>query len=195
MKQSLLTNTLSIVGAITGLIGMFISIFVLHKEKIQLEIMHPLNTKHSCRVGFNKQLIDYASGIPNYSYYPYMLLIWMQITNKSKSPTTILEITLKLPNGIKSTLYSQTSNNYSLASKYSKNTDGCIKIISSWSFAETKLPIPFNPYSTTEGYFQFLNLDTLPNSPFKAILLIKTSQRIIKKRIKLTPTYPEYIEE
>ncbi len=193
MTQEVLNNILGIIGALTGFCGLCISIYVLHKEKIKLVVFHPANAKHSSHVGFNMSYNgtdDY--GAPNYKYHPYCLLLWLRIINKSKTTTTILEMSLKVPKHKESIIYSQTSDLFDIATEYSQGAEGNVKIISS-SYREktNKLPIALKPYTVNEGYFCFLDLEHVSQKPFKAILKIKTPQKITKHKLFIIPTHPK----
>ena len=196
MTQSLFNNILATIGAITGLSGLCISIFLLHKERIRLDVYHPSNTDDIALVGFNRTLNGYVSGVPEYTYSPYAIKLWLRITNKSKSPTTILEMSLLVPNCKESILYSQTPNDYIIATNYTIDKNNKIDIKSNYHFPHpSKPPILLEPYTATEGDFFFLNLNKIDTKPFKAVIKIKTPQRISKHKIMINPIHPKKLND
>lgn len=192
MSQELFNNILATIGAFTGLSGFLISLYLLHKEKLKIEVFHPTGGKDSAYLGFNGVYNGRNDiGEQTSKYTPYMLFIWLQITNKSKSPTTILEMSLKLPSSGESILYSQTSDNYSIATTYTIDEYGEIKIKSNRHYPHVlKPPISLNTYSTVEGYFYFRDLQIAEQKPFTAILKLKTTQGIKKHSVTIKPNYP-----
>lgn len=193
MTQSIFSNILSTIGVITGLLGFMISLYVLNKEKISLEVYHPCDLDDY--VGFNAEYVGTDNiCAPDYKYYPYLLTFWVQITNKSKSRTTIRKVYLKIPQCKESVLYSQTNDDFIIASEYVVNENDDIVVKSRYSYFDyIKLPIEIMPYSVVEGYLYFRDLEFIGTSPFKAILKIETSQRTIKRKITINPVHPTLI--
>lgn len=196
LNQSLFNNILSVIGVLTGLAGLCVSLYVLSKERIKLEVFHPTNDDASSYIGFSG-IYEGQNEIGDkcVKYTGYLLFIWLRIVNQSKHPTTILELSVKIPKYEESILYSRTSDIYSVALKYKEDEVGNIDVKSSLYYDHAlKLPITVAHFSTIEGYFYFRDFKEIKNKTIHAVLKIKTPQGITKHKITLAPNYPTLID-
>lgn len=196
MTQDLFNNILAIIGTITGLSGLLVSLYLLNKQKIRFVVYHPTYEDRSSYVGFNATYIGRSEyGDLNFLYTPYLFLIWLQITNKSSSHTTILEMSLKIPNNDESILYSRTSDDFNITNEYTVDGNGNIEVKSGYYISDIlKPPIAVESFSTIEGYFYFRNLNISSDKPITAVLKIKTPQGSSKNKIIIKPRFPTLIE-
>ncbi|WP_273325764.1 hypothetical protein [Vallitalea guaymasensis] len=196
LVKSQLNNVLAIIGALTGVTGLFISLYVLYKERIRIFIYHPKECEDY--VGFNiiytDDYLDDCFDERKSNYIPYILQIWLQIINQSKTNTTIREMSLKIPKCKWSVLYSKTPNSYSIATKYTVDANDNIDVKQSYHFDNTKPPLKLEPYGVIEGYFVFQNLEFIRDTPFKATLKIKTAQKTTRHKIIINPVHPTKID-
>lgn len=197
MSQELFNNILAVIGIVTGLSGLSISLFLLNKERLEFHLIHPTKDDDVCLVGFNGIPDGFLNGCQITRYSKYMLLVWLQITNKSKTPSTILEMTLTVDKKNKSTLNSRTSLDYTIPVTYSLDDNDNLNVISGYGFYKStlKLPVYIEPYSTIEGHFCFRDLNFDDQDCFSAKIKIKTPQGYRNFKVTLNPEYPTLIKQ
>ncbi|SHO46787.1 hypothetical protein [Anaerocolumna xylanovorans] len=194
MTQELFNNILASLGAITGISGLVISLFLLVKERLKFLVIHPVNESASSFMGFNGIDVgqnDFGDEISLYT--PYLLFAWLQIVNKSKTNTTILKMSIRI-NDSESVLYNRTSDNFSVAASYKQDEYDNIFVESSYGYKHINLPIEISSFSSVEGYFFFRDLNVEKSESYKAILKIYTPQGIRNHKLVVKPQFPELIK-
>lgn len=197
LTQTLFNNILAVIGALTGIIGLIISLTLLSKEKLKLTIIHPTNEPYSAYAGFNGVEIGKDNyGEPISFYTPYVFFIYLQISNSSKLSTTILDMSLKIHGCDESILNKRTSDNYSITATYSSDEHDNIFVNSCYGLSDiTKPPISIDSYSAIEGYFFFRDLKLDKRKSYNATLKVKTTQGIEKIKIVIKPKFPELLSK
>ena len=185
-------NIISLVGAFTGISGFLISLFVLNRESLKLDLIHPTDQPKMSFVGlnyeYNGKQNSYGDLISDYT--EQMLLIWLQITNKSKAPITIIEFVINLTNSKTSTLHSRTSQRFTIPVSYYVDENNQINTIGSIPLKSLTPPLKIDPYAAIEGYFSFNDLNIDQADTIKAKILVKTTRGTKKFSITLKPVYP-----
>lgn len=195
--QTLFNNILSVIGALTGIVGLVISLILLSKEKLKLTIIHPTNEPYSAYAGFNGVEIEKDTyGDPISFYTPYVFFVYIQISNSSKLSTTILEMSLKIDGCDESILNKRTSDNYSITATYNSDKHGNIFVNNSYELNNIiKLPISIDSYSAIEGFFFFRDLRLDKRKSYNATLKLITTQGTKKIKIVITPEFPELLNK
>lgn len=196
MDQAVLNNIIAIVGMLTGIAGFGLSLFVIFRDRVKLKVCHP-DIDSSSLVAFNLEHagqdewgneVSRATG--------HIVALWLQIANASNSPTTILEMALRIDDQ-ESILHNKSPDYPLIAVSYSVDENDEIDIGSSRRLGGDIIKPVFKlePYSAVEGYFVFTNLSYLSETEYKVQLAIRTTQRIIKTNFTIHPCYPKLIEQ